>query len=440
MDKYVYIGPVQTSEMFYGRRQQVKDIIKEFREGNDRNGKSYAIIGGRRIGKTSILLEIERQINALPAEQNTSPKLVPIYLDLVDIQPQKPGDFFKAIIAQLNAQKLQGITNLHMRTDDEDNDINKVFDDFTTQIKEQVVAKMKDIRIVILADEVEFLFRHNWTREFAGKLSHLISIGELRKNVVIAMTGVTNLYQELKDLGSPLALAVDKIILNVFDEEETQKLIDEPTNGMLPTKLRDEIVQKTGRHPFLIQYIMANLDEPPTPEKLHRIIASFPEKREDFRIWQGSFDALERKILTYLIVKNAPVPHQELLRHFREDDIETMNIVDAIQKLSYTGIVKKTDKGYETNIPMFTEWYQEMSEDVQDELDKMTRRLVLDAVHDKSRTESEIIESIIPKNLSSDRIKDAVQLLEELDYIEKKGERYLITEKGKIRYPSINNL
>ena len=355
MDKYVYNEPVQTSEMFYGRRQEIEGILKGFGEGN---GSSYALVGGRKMGKTSMLLEIERQINALPVEQNTSPKLVPIYLDLVSVQPQKPGDFFQPIIAQLNA-KFPDIQNLRMETDDEANGINKVFDDFTTQIK-RVVDKMRDIRIVILADEVEFLLDHDWAHALTGKLRNLISIHELKQNVVITMTGVTNLYQELKEQkGSPLANVMDKIILNVFDEEEARKLIDEPTNGLLPPKLRDEIVRETGGHPFLIQYIMANLDESPTPEKLHRIIGSFPEKREDFRIWQDSFDPLERKILMYLIVKKAPVPHRELRRYFETDDIETLNIGDAIKELSYTGIVKETGKVYETNIPMFTEWYRD---------------------------------------------------------------------------------
>src|ERR1700728_2791111 len=61
-----------------------------------RNGNAYALLGGRRCGKASFLLELEKDLNRDPGN---GCRLLPRMLDMQAVAPRTPGDFFTAIYA-----------------------------------------------------------------------------------------------------------------------------------------------------------------------------------------------------------------------------------------------------------------------------------------------------------------------------------------------------
>ena len=75
--------------LFMGYEQTRRRMVRGLK-----NGKSYAVLGGRRCGKTSFLLEIEKDISKEASETH---KLLPRLLDMQAILPKSPEEFFGAI-------------------------------------------------------------------------------------------------------------------------------------------------------------------------------------------------------------------------------------------------------------------------------------------------------------------------------------------------------
>src|SRR3954471_14639379 len=61
-----------------------------------KNGNSYALLGGRRCGKTSFLLQLEADLHQGVSETH---RLLPRILDMQAIAPRSPADFFQAFYA-----------------------------------------------------------------------------------------------------------------------------------------------------------------------------------------------------------------------------------------------------------------------------------------------------------------------------------------------------
>src|SRR5262245_1916880 len=75
--------------LFMGYDHVRRRMLRGLRDGN-----SYAIIGGRRCGKTSFLLKLEEDLNKDTGEIQ---RLLPRLMDMQGIVPRSPADFFRAI-------------------------------------------------------------------------------------------------------------------------------------------------------------------------------------------------------------------------------------------------------------------------------------------------------------------------------------------------------
>src|SRR5262249_41003487 len=60
-----------------------------------KGGSSYAILGGRRCGKTSLLLELEKDLQQAATETH---RLLPRILDMQAVTPRSASDFFCSVL------------------------------------------------------------------------------------------------------------------------------------------------------------------------------------------------------------------------------------------------------------------------------------------------------------------------------------------------------
>ena len=82
-----------SGDMFYNR-QELDEIMRGLRSVE---GDSFAVISGRRMGKTSLLREIERRLLDQMDSERAFP-IMPVYVDLNHRVPRTKRDFFKSVI------------------------------------------------------------------------------------------------------------------------------------------------------------------------------------------------------------------------------------------------------------------------------------------------------------------------------------------------------
>lgn len=442
INPYGFNRPALRENTFVGRKEELDKIVNGICQGN-----SYAVFGGRRIGKTSLLLEIDNQLKDRIKEEDF--KVIPVYMDLHFPTIDTREDFFTSGIdrlvdvmkKQFSEVKIEDkcLEELKNGTEGEKN-----FEEALNYIIRTAGQSYVNIsRIALLVDEAEVILAKDWAFELYGNLRYLLSYS----SISLVITGATDFYESIEEkVGSPLANILDSIHLKGLTDAETKDLIEKGPKKQVDEKIVSEIYNQTGGHPYLIQYIMSNLyfEEVWSVPSIREIITKYLRERRDFKRWYDKFDKTALKAYSLLIEigeQGIDISHMDELIG---DD--KLTIKEAIDCLCFHGIVRRNPDGtYVIAGEMFKKWfienvssYEEMSEDIQDKLDRIARRLVLNAIYnkyDKPVTESEIRENI-PKYFH-DRIKSALKSFERKKYIEKKrGEKYQITEWGKIQYDS----
>ena len=88
--------------LFYGRQEQVDKLVTNL---SGSTAGSFALIGGRRFGKTTLLLTIERQLwPAFSCPQNNIYRVVPVYINLLSDEIEDWSDFFSLALAVISEQ------------------------------------------------------------------------------------------------------------------------------------------------------------------------------------------------------------------------------------------------------------------------------------------------------------------------------------------------
>ncbi len=97
INPYIAGNPIDEAEAFFGRDDVLRDVTAVLR---NRNQNAIVLYGQRRIGKTSILLQLEKRLAA-------DGQYTPVYFDLMD----KAGKPLVEVLREL-AQRIHDILNL----------------------------------------------------------------------------------------------------------------------------------------------------------------------------------------------------------------------------------------------------------------------------------------------------------------------------------------
>jgi len=270
---YVTTGPAPEN-IFFGREVEIKTILQTLRS------KSIGIVGGRRIGKTSILHQINRTLKEPSSDYllfyaNYQP--VTNYEDFfahgrsnwkLDIQGAEPLRFYEAISA----------------------------------LKDKTEKP-----IVFLMDEVDALLRYDVQRgELLFKTFRALS--EESKCRFI-FSGERILHAQLHNLASPLLNFCDVLPLRYLDAGNAERIIIEPM-ALMDIELEDrqalvrQVLDISSCHPRIIQYLCDRMVRSTSQEESRRItldnyhsIETSGEFHTEFieTIW-GQGDPLERII------------------------------------------------------------------------------------------------------------------------------------------------
>lgn len=242
---YVVGRAIRDPQGFFGRDISVQMLMDGIRSNND-----YIVFGERRIGKTSLLLQLAHHLQS-ESQGSTSCQRIPVFLTLEGVAER---DFFRHIARAIAHQTGYAGDNLHLVRGTSPYGRWELEEDLTEMLEmlEQQSTGCV-VHLVLLMDEMdEFVdyspathsqFRSLFSAD-VGKSITMIVAGVSVARIARARTSPWyNLFQELK--------------LSEFDEQAARQLISEPVRGIYnydPQAL-EIILQMTGLKPQEMQQL-----------------------------------------------------------------------------------------------------------------------------------------------------------------------------------------
>jgi hypothetical protein len=341
-------------ERFLGRIPLVQEMAADLA---DYQGDSHGIIGGRRFGKSSVLLTLLTHLErGLTAETPTNDwRLLPLFFDFNRHTLDSTAGFF-ATVAHLLRQRVNKLWA--------DEEMNVVpVSDFETAvgtILDRVDRVRGSMRLVLLLDEVDATLGHDWTKPLFNQIRALVYAGELADRVRVVLAGSARFLAEVTDRGSPLWNVLQLHYLTAFDEATTRQLIGW-AEGVPPT-VADVVWKKSGGHPFITQYLMHHLWRQGVagaePDDVDRVARKFcHERRHDLEGWRRAIGPAGEAAYRLLLATDGWVDEKDAVQALRGRGLAA---VQGLMALCYHGLVVHNGSWsrYRCAGQLFRSWFE----------------------------------------------------------------------------------
>ncbi len=375
MENIFPFGRPVKGEHLVGREDVIRDILSLVE-----NNQSVMMVGPRRYGKTSVLLEVQRRIDKvdwyvgrvdifdIPSKEKLAEKIVRTTLRNKSISMDGVLDAAKRGIKALREKiELKKVTSDGMEIilsfSDKNLDKDALLDeslDFPENFADKQGKKM-----CFIYDEMGDLLKMN-----GDLIKKMRAKFQMQEKTVYLFSGsqeslMNEMFIDKKGAfyGFCRVIELDTVPISPFKD-----YIDETFNGVgidIPSEEIDEILEKTNGHPYYTQYLcqVLYLDVKDGKTVKHGDVdRAFEQVLEQQRtylddIWGSikSDSILQLKICLFL----SSSEHGSVYSYF--DDAK-QNIYAALQSLSRKGFVRKTEEGYKLVDPLLKEYLNRKSD------------------------------------------------------------------------------
>lgn len=373
------LQPVKGDE-FVNRTEILSEILFELK--NKRSTTGYALYGKRRVGKTSILKEVQRQLDetddivtvyysvwnlvefTLPEFcHRFSMAIIDAYRPHIGLK-HKAKDLLQTPISVLRKMldkaefkivyhEIEFLLSTNAKTD-KDVAVERVFD------MSEKLAKITGTKCVLLLDEFPSLIDLKSDNVKVGEaiLKKIRTISEEWERTSLCISGSIRSTMELTVLSSTSPFYRQMIVKEVkplkkeYVGEILRRNIDIPDEGI------DEIYNFSGGIPFYIQFIGKMIERAgeTTLESIKGLENEFLMEEGDI-LFKGEFNALSSK--ERLIVMNIANGHHSPKELGNVIGGRVSNISHFLMYLREMGYVSKEDRGYYVlEDPVFERWMQ----------------------------------------------------------------------------------
>ncbi|KPA10204.1 TIR protein [Candidatus Magnetomorum sp. HK-1] len=342
MNPYNYTEP---GRLFVGYERMIDSLIRGFI-----NGHSFALLGGRRCGKTSFLIQMEKELRI----QDLSPyNPIPCRLSMQQLGVITPDILFesiyKLVTTQLDSPLWQSVDNKR----DYENFLNHL-QSTETQLEKQYG---EDWLVILLIDELDNAKQYLSDDFFFQNLRHLLMESDYKRHFRLIATGVKELARLISSGASPLNNLRNKYI-GILSGKSARKMVSE---GFPDDIDPDYLFKLTGRHPYLLHAILEKLwdDKNDWDKKgIKKAANTFLKERNDFSKWFETFEASEKAIYSCLANAAKPLSISEIKKTV-EPSIST-KVDEALTVLSYHAIIDDSDEDeIEIAGTFFKNWFLE---------------------------------------------------------------------------------
>jgi hypothetical protein len=335
-----------TGSRFFGREYEVARIV-----GNP--DTNHAILGIRRIGKTSLLREVERIYQEGGAQAHV------VYLDCSDLLSSE--DYIREVVRKLNPRELP---RLHLQQ------YIFFFPDFLERM-----ARWAKHKITFLLDEIDNLVimqRGDW------ELFRMLRASSNKGACQYIMAGFREAMKEQYLLDSPFYNFAQEVRLNEFTRRQAYDLIVTPMENLrVRIKAKDEVVgriyEETAGQPNLMQYYCVILlrrmdaigEREISPESLIDVYADEGFKGHLLTSFMHNTENREKALVYAALMCCPESPSQGFSHEFLDDVLRRQGIVlsqvaieEACNVLVLAGILLRKGKDYFFASPVFTKVLQ----------------------------------------------------------------------------------
>jgi hypothetical protein len=342
-----YLSPYETrapvtGSRFFGREHEISRILAN----PDTN---HAILGIRRIGKTSLLRETERILK----EREAAARVV--YLECSDLL--STDDYIREVVRKLNPRELP---RLHMQK--------YIF--FFPNFLERM-SKLLKSKIIFLLDEVDNLVimqRGDW------ELFRMLRASSNKGACQYIIAGFREAMKEQYMLDSPFYNFAQEIRLNEFTRQQARQLIVTPMKNLrVRFRKEDEVVNQiydeTAGHPNLIQYycliLLRHLDvtgeREISPESLINVYEDEGFSSQLLTSFMHNTKNREKALIYAVLMANL----HEKTKGFGQEEIDAAvrkrgiflsqkSIDEACIVLTLAGVLRRKGRKYHFTSPVFT--------------------------------------------------------------------------------------
>ena len=220
---YNYNLPVD-ERMFFGRTADLATLSDGLLTPK---GSSFALVGGRRMGKTSLLYALKRH---LESERSTEMRIIPVFIDVSGATIESAHDFFTTLLAELELpllDQLQGVTlDLDLFANNPQKSPSTLLRNLLQVWNRASMAQDgQTLRLVILLDECEQIVDQAWTASLYSHLRVLIGHHTTESLFKLVLAGSHRFLSQVQQKGSQLRNILNYHYLLSFYSLDTIQLI-----------------------------------------------------------------------------------------------------------------------------------------------------------------------------------------------------------------------
>jgi DNA-binding response OmpR family regulator len=235
--------PILDPNRFFGREALISHVLNSIHQ-ND-----VLIHGERRIGKTSLLRQLEHQLQSL---DDPDYRFIPVY---VDIEGVVQAEFFYSLMEDIVATCREDDTILAELNLTEIAATDYSYRDFQHDLQSLLKALQEKcsriIRLILLLDEVDAMNDYD---QLVQQQFRRILMKRFARQVGIVASGV-HVFREWSRQESPFRNLFVEIRLGALEEQAARQLVTEPVKGIYDydRKAVDLVLRYSERKPWYIQ-------------------------------------------------------------------------------------------------------------------------------------------------------------------------------------------
>jgi hypothetical protein len=321
---------------FFGRGPLLREILEGERD-------TLWMVGARRLGKTSLLKELEYRV-----QQSAQTPFVPLYWDLQGsgdargladtlLGSVEDGEAFRRA-TDLQVDSLEGMP---------------VSDMLTTVIRRTVRSGW---RLLLLADEAEELLTIARTDALVlPRLRRILQKGPEVRAVLTSTRRLARLDEMTEFATSPFLLGfTPPVYLTPLAPDEARALL---ARGEFSREDVDTVLERTACHPFLVQLIASRLFES------HDLAATLDQVSADemvanfFSVDFQTLDLDERTVLEQ-VAREGPTPRRALAQAVRRTDETAAPLLYGLRMMGY---LTEEDGSFRLGNWFFERWLRRVS-------------------------------------------------------------------------------
>ncbi len=336
--------------LFVGYEELRKSMLRGLR-----NGKSYALLGGRRCGKTSMLLKLQEDLQG----DGLAPfRVLPRFIDIQELVPRSSFDVFSRIYALT----VEGLSVEPWSTPPP----RQHYQEFLARLDKAQSwleqAYGPKWLVVLLIDELDTAPEHLPDDECFQNLRNLLTASAYRSHFRVVASGCSGMGSLISS-SSPLN-NLDPEYTRILTPAETRSLLAAGFSQGMDAPVEAEFLTRTGRHPYALQGLLGILWEerrPITEELVRRAARRFARDRvETFKTWQR--DLREEGRACYGALAHAPEGRLHE-REIRSRIAKGLSVSEGLRTLSYHGLIDEEDPDQpRITGTIFKDWFLDHSQ------------------------------------------------------------------------------